>query len=357
MRNLTFLLAMAITALAQNEMQWRDVTEWGVEGRGWADQERTRWFDRFPVKAEGKVTKAVWSLSRHSAGMMVRFKTDATTIRAKWKLLSSRLGMPHMPPSGVSGLDLYARDSKGQWRWAAATKPNKQNMEATLLSGIAPGMREYALYLPLYNGTESLDVGVLKGAKFESLAPRKAKPLVFYGTSITHGACASRPGLAHPAILGRRLEIPVINIGFSGNGRMHKEVGDLMAELDAACYVIDCLPNMNATTVAERCVPLVQQLRKARPNTPIVLVEDRRFANSWILPAKSKFHDDNQAALQKAYKQLQAAGMKKLHYLQGDHLLGDDTEGTTDGSHPNDLGFLRQADAFEPVLRQALGLK
>ncbi len=357
MRNLTFLLAMAITALAQNETQWRDVTEWGVEGRGWADQERTRWFDRFPAKAEGKVTKAVWSLSRHSAGMMVRFKTDATTIRAKWKLLSSRLGMPHMPPSGVSGLDLYARDAKGQWRWAAATKPNKQRMEATLLSGIAPGMREYALYLPLYNGTESLDVGVLKGAKFESLAPRKAKPLVFYGTSITHGACASRPGLAHPAILGRRLEIPVINIGFSGNGRMHNEVGDLMAELDAACYVIDCLPNMNATTVAERCVPLVKQLRKARPKTPIVLVEDRRFANSWILPAKSKFHDDNQAALQKAYKQLQAAGMKKLHYLQGEHLLGDDTEGTTDGSHPNDLGFLRQADAFEPVLRQALGLK
>ena len=218
-------------------------------------------------------------------------------------------------------------------------------------------MREYALYLPLYNGIESLEIGVLKGAKFESLAPRKAKPLVFYGTSITHGACASRPGLAHPAILGRWLEIPVINIGFSGNGRMHKEVGDLMTELDAACYVVDCLPNMNATTVAERCVPLVKQLRKARPNTPIVLVEDRRFANSWILPAKSIFHDDNQAALQKAFKQLQAAGMKKLHYLQDDHLLGDDTEGTTDGSHPNDLGFLRQADAFEPVLRQALGLK
>lgn len=356
MRNLTFLLAMAITALAQNETQWRDVKEWGVEGRGWADQERTRWFDRFPAKAEDKVTKAVWSLSRHSAGMMVRFKTDATTIRAKWKLLSSRLGMPHMPPSGVSGLDLYARDSKGQWRWAAATKPNKQDMEATLLSGIAPGMREYALYLPLYNGTESLEIGVLKGAKFESLAPRKAKPLVFYGTSITHGACASRPGLAHPAILGRRFEIPVINIGFSGNGRMHNEVGDLMAELDAACYIIDCLPNMNATTVAERCVPLVKQLRKARPNTPIVLVEDRRFANSWILPAKSKFHDDNQAALQKAYKQLQAAGMKKLHYLQGDNLLGGDTEGTTDGSHPNDLGFLRQASAFEPILRRALGM-
>ena len=357
MRNFTFLLAMAITALAQNETQWRDVTEWGVEGRGWADQERKRWFDRFPTKAEGKVTQAVWNLSRHSTGMMVRFKTNAAAIHAKWKLLSARLGMPHMPPSGVSGLDLYARDAKGRWRWAAATKPNKQEMQTTLLSGIAPGMREYALYLPLYNGTESLEIGLPGGAKFESLAPRKAKPLVFYGTSITHGACTSCPGLAHPAILGRRFEMPVINIGFSGNGRMHKEVGDLMAELDAACYVIDCLPNMNATTVTEHCVPLVKQLRKARPNTPILLVEDRSFANAWLIPAKAKFHDENRAALRKAYEQLKAAGMKQLHYLRGDLLLGDDAEGTTDGSHPNDLGFLRQADAIEPVLRRALGLK
>ena len=352
-----FFSALAFQAWAQDKTKWHDVADWGVEGRGWADQERKRWFDRFPAKAESKVTQAVWNLSRHSAGMMVCFKTDATTIRAKWKLLSARLGMPHMPPSGVSGLDLYARDSKGQWRWAAATKPNKQEMEATLLSGIAPDIREYALYLPLYNGTESLEIGVPKEARFEGLAPRKAKPLVFYGTSITHGACASRPGLAHPAILGRRLDMPVINLGFSGNGRMHKEVGDLMVEVDAACYVIDCLPNLKPVAVSERCVPLVKQLRKACPNTPIILVEDRRFANSWILPAKSKFHDYNQAALRKAYEELKAAGVKKLHYLAGDLLLGHDTEGSTDGSHPNDLGFLRQADAFEPVLRQALGLQ
>ncbi len=345
------------SALAQDNVTWHDVTEWGVEGRGWGRQERLRWFDRFPAKAEKTVTKAVWNLSRHSAGMMVRFKTDARAIEAKWKVLSPSLGMAHMPPSGVSGLDLYARDAKGKWRWAAATRPNKQEMQATLLSGIAVGMREYAVYLPLYNGTESLVIGVAAGAKFERLAPRLAKPLVFYGTSITHGACASRPGMVHTAILGRRLEMPVINIGFSGNGKMHKEVGDLMAEVDAACYIIDCLPNMNAAMVAERCEPLVRQLRKAHPHTPILLVEDRRNASSWLVPTRSKYHDDNHAALQKTFKQLQAAGVKNLHYLGGDLLLGDDAEGTTDSSHPNDLGFFRQANAFEPVLRKALGLK
>ena len=359
MKHIIIFLFVCITgaALAQDNVTWHDVTRWGVEGRAWEDHERKRWFDRFPAKAEGRVTGAVWDLSQHSAGMMVRFKTDANAIHARWNLLNSRLGMPHMPPSGVSGLDLYALDDTGKWRWAAATRPNKQEMQAALLTGIAPGMREYAIYLPLYNGTESLAIGVPSGAKFESLAPRSAKPLVFYGTSITHGACASRPGMAHPAILGRRLEIPVINIGVSGNGKMQKEVGDLMVDVDAACYIIDCLPNMNAAMVTERCVPLVNQLRKARPDTPIVLVEDRRFANSWLVPGRAKFHDDNHAALRKAYEQLKAAGVKHLHYLSGDDLLGDDAEGTTDSSHPNDLGFVRQADAFEPVLRRALGLK
>ncbi len=353
----SLFIGSTISVFAQGNTQWHDVTEWGVEGRGWDGQERKRWFDRFPAKAEKTVTRAVWNLSRHSAGMMVRFKTDAPVIQAKWKLLSSSLGMPHMPPSGVSGLDLYARDAKGQWRWAAATRPSRQDMQATLLSGIAPGLREYAIYLPLFNGTESLAIGVPAGAKFERLAPRKAKPIVFYGTSITHGACASRPGMTHVAILGRRLDRPVTNIGFSGNGKMHKAVGDLLAEVDAAVYVIDCLPNMSAAAVTASCVPLVQQLRKAQPDTPIVLVEDRRFTNSWLVPRAKNLHDGKHAALRKAHAQLKAAGVKQLYYIEGDALLGNDSEGTTDGSHPNDLGFLRQADAFEPVLRKALGQK
>ena len=117
-----FLLVPAI-GFAQDKVQWYDVTQWGIEGRGWGDQERSKWFDRFPTKAEKTVTKSVWGMSRHSAGMMVRFKTDANAVHAKWKVTSSRLGMPHMPPSGVSGLDLYARDTQGKWRWAAATLP------------------------------------------------------------------------------------------------------------------------------------------------------------------------------------------------------------------------------------------
>lgn len=333
---------------------WHDVTKWGVEGRGWGDQERKRWFDRLPAKAEGKVTPAVWSLSRDSAGMMVRFKTDAKAIYTRYTLAKTNLAMPHMPATGVSGLDLYARDAQGKWKWVQVTRPSSPKVETTLISDLAPGEREYAAYLPLYNGIESLEIGVPAGAQFAGLAPRAEKPIVFYGTSITHGACASRPGMVHTAILGRRFDRPVINVGFSGNGRMDAAVGELLTEVDAAVYVIDCLPNMQPADVTAKCVPLVKQLRAARPNTPIVLVEDRRFTNDWITPNKKKFHDDNHAALRAAYEQLKKEGVTQLSYIPGDALYGTDTEGATDASHANDLGFMRQADIFEPVIRAAL---
>jgi hypothetical protein len=348
------LMAESPVPAAPPNFAWHDVTAWGVEGRLWEDEERLRWFDRFPAAAEKTVPPAVWDLSRESAGMAVRFQTDAPTIRVRMRLSKEKLAAPHMPATGASGLDLYARDPAGRWRWVAAARPEKQEFEAELIAGLAPGRREYLAYLPLYNGVESLAIGVPAGAAFKGLAPRRGKPIVFYGTSITHGACASRPGMAHVAILGRRLDRPVANLGFSGNGKMDTAVGDLLARVDAACYVIDCLPNMDAKLVAERCVPLVKQLRAARPAVPIVLVEDRRLTTEWVLPAKKAFHDANHAALREAFDALRREGVGGIFYLPGDGLLGDDGEAAVDASHPTDLGFVRQADAFEPVLRKAL---
>ncbi|MEO1524351.1 MAG: SGNH/GDSL hydrolase family protein [Planctomycetota bacterium] len=345
---------MADRASADDGLAWHDVTKWDIEGRILPEQERLRWFDRLPASAESRVTKSVWNLSRHSAGMMVRFKTDATAIHVHYKLLNRNLAMSHMPATGVSGIDLYARDAEGRWRWVQVTRPNSQEIKTKLVSGLAPGFREFAAYLPLYNGVEFLSIGVDPESKFETLEPRR-KPIVFYGTSITHGACASRPGMVHTAILGRRFDRPVVNLGFSGNGKMHEEVGDYLIQIDAAAYVIDCLPNMNAELVSERCVPLVKQLRAAKPKTPIVLVEDRRNTNSWIMPARDAHHTANHRALREAFEQLKRESIDGLYYIPGDALYGRDGDGATDGSHASDLGFMRQADEFAPVLGEALG--
>lgn len=336
------------------DLAWHDVQTWGLEGRGFSDTEK--YYDRLPAQAKGVVRDAVWNLSRHSAGMMVLFRTDATAINVDHLVTSANLALPHMPATGVSGLDLYARDTDGHWRWVAVTRPNAQHMKTQIVSGLRPGMRDYAIYLPLYNGTESLKIGVPANSKFQPVAPRVQKPIVFYGTSITHGACASRPGMAHPAILGRRLDRPTINLGFSGNGKLEKEVGQFLVELDPAVYVLDCLPNMVAAEITERTVPMISQLRAAHPRVPIVLVEDRTYPASWIRQSQQQRNDSSRIAFKAAYQQLLKDGVEKLFYVDGDSLLASDRDDTTDGSHPSDLGFFNQANAIEPALRAALAV-
>lgn len=332
-------------------IRWYDIRELGLEGQAWKEVKAP--FDRLPARAEGVVRDAVWSLSRHSAGIAVRFVTTAPELHLQWTLTSSRLEMPHMPATGVSGLDLYSKDEKGEWRWLTVAQPKAQTNTLKLISSLPGDSREFLLYLPLYNGVSEVKLGVPAPQTLQqgpSYSADHAKPIVFYGTSITHGACASRPGMCHPAILGRWYHRPVVNLGFSGNGMMEKEVGQFLTEIDPAVYVIDCLPNMTAEQVAERTQPLVLQLRAARPDTPIVLVEDRDYSNGWLLEGPRKRNRTSQAALKKAYEELLAAGVKHLHYIDGPSLLGDDTEGTTDNSHPNDLGFMRQAQAMDKIL-------
>jgi hypothetical protein len=340
-----------------DDVVFTDVRTLGVEGQGWTDVDSP--FDRLPKKAKDVVRPAIWKLQRDSAGLSVRFVSDATAIDARWTLTKPELAMKHMPATGVSGLDLYVKNTEGHWHWLATGQPPAQTSRVQLVKSLPPGRREYLLYFPLYNGVTSGGIGVPKGATLSKADPRpadNAKPIVFYGTSITQGGCASRPGMCHPAILGRRLDRPVINLGFSGNGIMEPEIATLLAELDPAVYVIDCLPNMgDPATITERARNLVKTIRKAHAATPIVLVEDRTMANAFLLESIRQRQESDRAALRKVYESLVAAGDQHLLYLPGDKLLAADGEDTVDGSHPTDLGFVHQSDAFEPVLRQALG--
>jgi hypothetical protein len=345
--------------VTEDGVAWHSAHDIGVEGQGWADTESP--FDRLPARAKESVRPAVWSLSKQSAGLCVRFVTDATEIHARWTLTSPRLGMNHMPATGVSGLDLYASTKTtdrtgGKLRWLAVGRPTAKENSVKLVSGILKGPREFMLYLPLYNGVESVEIGVPKSATIRKPAARKSglKPIVFYGTSITQGGCASRPGMVHTGILGRWLDAPVINLGFSGHGRMEAEVASLMAELDASVFVIDCLPNISAGDVSSRTEPLVEILRKAYPTTPIVLVEDRSYTDSFFLESKRRRNLTSRVALKAIFDRLKSAGDANLYYIAGEDLIGDDGEGTVDSSHPTDLGFVRQSEAFRKVLRPIL---
>jgi hypothetical protein len=250
-------------------VHWYDIRPLGVEGQGWAETKAP--FDRLPAKAEKTARPPVWNLSRHSTGLCVRFVTDATTIHARWTLTGKNLAMPHMPATGVSGLDLYVKTGAGKWQWVANGRPTAETNTVALASGLAAGEKEYLLYLPLYNGVSSVEIGLPKGSALKKAdarpADRKA-PLVFYGTSITQGGCASRPGMVHTAILGRKFDRPVINLGFSGNGTLDPDIAQLLGELDAAVFVLDCLPNLSAAQVAERTEPFVRRCERRSPPPP-----------------------------------------------------------------------------------------
>ena len=192
-----------------------------------------------------------------------------------------------------------------------------------------------------------LRLGVEEGARIGPAAERPAErrlPIVFYGTSITQGGCASRAGMCHPAMVGRWLDRPVINLGFSGSGKMEPELATLLGELPAALFVLECLPNMTTSMVGERVAPFVLALRQAQPTTPILLVES---------PLGGPDNPGN-VALRRVFAELDVDGVHALYFVRGGELLAGRENGTVDGVHPTDLGFSRMAEVLEPVLRDIL---
>ncbi len=349
------LLAASVCGVqGQDDTQWVEASRLTLEGQGWPGE--TRPYRRLPDRAQSVVPEKVWELSGNSAGLAVRFVSDAPEVRVRWTLASS-FTMDHMADTGISGLDLYVKTG-GSWRWMAVGRPSGLENEKTLVTGLARERREMMLYLPLYNGVTRVEVGVPAGCALEPAPawPEGTKPLVFYGTSIVHGGCASRPGMAYPAILGRRLGMPSVNLGFSGNGRTEPEVSDLLAELHAAVFVIDPLPNMGGAPVEERLTYLLDVLRRKRPGTPVVLVESfgnrGEPARTGVRPEESEVN----RAMRWVYAAAKPVWGDLLTLVDGRTLLGEDGEDTVDGVHPTDLGFHRMADALEPVLRRVLGL-
>jgi lysophospholipase L1-like esterase len=342
-------------ATQAQDVRWRPAHELMLEGMGWTAVAEP--FSRLPAAAHGRVPESLWGLGRHSAGVAVRFVTNSPTVTVRWTLLEAEQAMPHMPATGVSGLDLYARVGDGPWSFVQNGRPAgglSHEMRAGLeaVAQGKAGLVECLVYLPLYNGCKSVEVGVPSGKTLDPAPERpggRGRPVVFYGTSIVQGGCASRPGMAHTAILGRRLDRSVINLGFSGSGRMEAAVADLLAELDPAAYVIDCLWNMAGMPDAEmagKVTYLAMALRKAHPSTPILFVGQSSIHSG----GKESHASQVQARAVAALKQSRVTG---VHVAPGADLLRGD-EGTVDGVHPTDLGFVQHADALEPLLRKLL---
>ena len=340
------LLFLCIPIISVSQEQ-KNVTYLGkdyfiLEGTEIDDSLKENRYDRLPLSYKEIVRKPVWNLSKASAGMSIRFLSNSTSISVKWTLLNNKK-MNHMAETGIKGIDLYF-NNKGSWQYLNTARPKGIENEFLLINNMSNEMREFKMFLPLYDGVESIEVGIDSNSVIEKPLKNNSRSIIFYGTSITQGGCASRPGMAHTNIISRKLNVDCINFGFSGNGEMEQPINELISELNPLFYVIECLPNMDSEQVTNRTIPLVKTIRKKHPETPIIFVENFIYA-SLVLDSKTKaLINKKNTALKTEYAKMIEDGVNNVFYISSQNATGIDNEGTVDGAHFTDLGFIRYAD-------------
>jgi lysophospholipase L1-like esterase len=184
------------------------------------------------------------------------------------------------------------------------------------------------------------------------------KPIVAYGTSIMNGACASRPGLAWTNILGRKLNAKMINLGFSGNGQLEQPVIDLINGIDAKLYILDCMPNLTlreqfpAAEIERRIRKSVADLQSQHPGVPIVLAEHCSGLEGMNMDSvmTSRYKAASEIAAE-VFQKMKKEGIRNIYHLSA-VAIGFTTESTVDGTHPNDIGMMQYAEAYEKIIRK-----
>jgi lysophospholipase L1-like esterase len=339
-----------------NGIVWLDPKEapFDLIGFEWIDQDHV--YRRLPVHPDWEIRKAVDGLANHTAGGQLRFRTDSKRILVRVEL-RERSGMYHMPATGQSGFDLYVKKGDIQ-RYLRTTRFPHDTLryEVQLLNSDENQLRAYTLNFPLYNGVNSLMIGIEAGSVIEA-PPAFSLPgkIVIYGTSITQGGCVARPGMLYSNILSRRMDIQFVNLGFSGNGRGEPALAHLINQIrDTRMIILDYEANA-AETIVNTLGPFVQILREKHPDTPILIMSKIHSGYFHEGNPGWKLWNRNRKFQQNLVKERRAAGDKHIYFLDGSKILGEDFyECTVDGGHPTDLGAYRMAEAMLPVIRQIL---
>lgn len=412
---LTAFLMITQLSFAQkvSELKFYNVKELIAEQKavmlGQGEHHDSTYFYRLPSRLENIVRKEVWELGKDGAGIAIRFSTDSKCIGAKWTL-TYNFGMAHMAYTGIKGLDIYTlniknssnenpknkkiakgkqkkqkglknqkkkkakkqnlekKENESQWMYAGTAFPNGKNSSNVFVRKMKGEKREYLIYLPLYDGIEELEIGIDSLATIytpsSDLVPKykttdgskEDLPIVFYGTSVTQGGCASRPGMAYPSIIERKTGIETINLGFSGNGRMDANMADFIATIPARAYVIDCLANCTYDQTRDSSSYFISTIAMAHPDTPVYMVNNYKYPQQFILPENNSDMQKENKLWREIYETFSTVGcsvngketgpLKNLKFIDvsSKNIVGN--EDTVDGTHLTDKGFARLANAI-----------
>ena len=329
-----------------------------VQGQGWGNDVVNR-FDRLPGIYKDSVRQDVWRLSRNSSGIYVDFTTNSDSLVLEYKY-GGKESLKNMSSIGVSGMDMYAKMASGRWIWVKGKYVSFEKDKMQLLfDGLGnDNVLFYRLYFPLYNTISDFQFGVRRNANIIWKSNPEA-PIIIYGTSIAQGASASRAGLSWSAILGRETRSPIINLGFSGNGRLEKELVDLIAKKKASIYIIDCLPNLVAfkdEDVYQRLVYALSKLRMENPTTPIIFTEHAIATIELVNDASKKDYERVNRNFNRFIKDKVEGKDSNVYVLKAEDInLG--VNSTIDGVHPSDLGMTQYAEAYLRLINRITALK
>lgn len=347
------VILLFFSLITEGQIVYYDASNFPLLGK--ATQSTTERYVRLPDSLKNISRKPLWELGQNSAGLAVRFRSNSTTIAAKWEVALDR-NLNHMTATATKGLDLYCLEN-GKWVFVNSGRPSGKKNTSVIISHMRPQEREYMLYLSLYDGVISLSIGVDSLSDISQPAvnlPVQNKPVVCYGTSILQGGCASRPGMAHTNILSRWFNREFINLGFSGNGKLDYEVAEVIANVDASLYVLDFVPNATVKEIEDKADHFYSIIRKRRPDSPILFVEDPIFVHTKFDQVIDKEVKDKNKALHAFFEALKKRGEKNISLVSSKKMLGDDGEATVDGIHFTDLGFMRYANLLYPIIKKKM---
>ena len=336
------------------EMHYFDALADPFEVTGFAWWKRGEALHRLPSEfTTAEVSDFMLVMAKCTSGGAIRFQSDSPyiAVRAEYGRFSD---MSHMPRSGSAGFDLFAREVGGEEELVGTVFPgpecNEKPVETYFEYLPQDRLRTYTLYLPLYSSLTKLELGFKPGTRILPPPPQKMqKPIVFYGSSITQGACASRPANNYTTMICRTLDCPQINLGFSGVANGEIAIAKAVGKLDIAAFVFDYDYNAPDENFLKRThEPFFRALREAKPELPIIIL------SRCTRPSPSR-----REIIRKTYDNAIANGDKKVWFIDGAELFGEPGQNfcRVDAYHPNDIGFYMMFQRIMPVLREALEIK
>ena len=326
-------------------MKFHQIKSYQAEGIVEPNSTRNHPMQRLPQKFKFNLRPEVWELSENSAGVSVSFFSNTKQLSIKWSLKHNNK-MNHMTDAAIKGVDLYYK-KLNQWIYINTGLPNSKDNEQVLFNVKSKKKREFRLHLPLYDTITDIQIGFDINSEIEYVKSKKP-PIIFYGTSITQGGCASRPGIAYTNIISRKLNYECINLGFSGNGHLENSIGKILSKIDAGMYVIECMPNINTRIISKNIIPLIKEIRKNSNKhlAPIIFFEECLTNLSNLDQKINNQAREKNFELKKQIDIAKDMGEKNIYIIKQDGCFDHDSEFTVDGVHFNDLGFQRYAFHF-----------